>query len=146
MKKTVATLLGLCFTVLTYAQANTPEKLIALGKAYKDFMFNSEPAKDVLKDLKKNMPAPLKAVTDFTIHTITTNNKLLTSQFLSRPDDQVLKQVFIVSAIFDNINKEDQVDNKRLIDSLTLKDIPVYELVDNYYGMLFTAVGNKNQP
>ena len=36
--------------------------------------------------------------------------------------------------------------NNKLIDSLSNKDIPNNELVDNYYGMLFTAVGNKNQP
>jgi hypothetical protein len=38
------------------------------------------------------------------------------------------------------------VENNKLIDSLTTKQIPVYELLDNYYAMLFTAVGNKNQP
>ena len=29
---------------------------------------------------------------------------------------------------------------------MTTSKIATYELVDNYYGMLFTSVGNKNQP
>lgn len=83
---------------------------------------------------------------EFIAQTITTKNKLLTQPFLSRPDDKVLKQIYIIRAINFNIREENQVDNNKLIDSLSMKDIPTYELIDNYYDMLFTAVGNKNQP
>jgi len=109
-------------------------------------MFRNEPTKEVFKDVKANVPTDLQTATDFIIQTITTKNKLLTHRFLSRPDDQTLKQIFIIRAINLNLREENQVDNNKLIDSLTSENIPTYELVDNYYGMLFTAVGNKNQP
>ena len=146
MKKTAFTFLGLCLTLLTFGQTNNNEKLIELGKNYKDFMFRNEPTKEVFKDMKAAVPENLKTATDFILQTITTKNKLLTQRFLSRPDDQTLRQIFIIRAINLNLRKENQIDNNKLIDSLTTGSIPSYELVDNYYGMLFTAVGNKNQP
>ncbi len=146
MKKIILTFLGLCLTVLTFGQTNSNAKLIELGKAYKDFMFRNEPSKDVFKDIKAEVPENLKTATDFIIQTITTKNKLLTQQFLSRPDEQTLKQIYLIRAVNFNFREENQIDNNKLIDSLTTKNIPTYELIDNYYGMLFTAVGNKNQP
>lgn len=146
MKKTSLSLLALCLTVLTYGQASENQKMIELGKAYKDFMFRNEPSKDVLKALKTDVPENLSAATEFIVQSITTKNKLLTQAFLSRPEDKVLKQIYIIRAINHNLREEDHVDNNALMDSLSNKDIPVYELLDNYYGMLFTAVGNKNQP
>jgi len=145
MKKIILTLLGLYLTVFTFGQTNAT-KLIEIGKIYKDFMFRNEPTKQVFKDIKANVPKNLKIGIDFIIQTITTKNQLLTQKFLSRPDDQTLKQIFIINAINLNLNEENQVDNNKLIDSLMNTNIPIYELVDNYYGMLFTAVGNKNQP
>lgn len=146
MKKTALTFLGLCLTVLTFGQTNNNMKLVELGKTYKDFMFRNEPNKELFKDIKADVPDNLKTSTDFIVQTITTKNKLLTQQFLSRPDDQTLKQIFIIRAINLNLREENQIDNNKLIDSLTSANIPTYELVENYYGMLFTAVGNKNQP
>ena len=146
MSKTTLTFLGLCLTVLTFGQTNNNEKLIELGKTYKDFMFRNEPTKEVFKEIKVNVPENLKTATNFIVQTITTKNELLTRKFLSRPDDQTLKQIFIIRQIDLNLREENQIDNNKLIDSLVVKNIPIYELVDNYYGMLFTAVGNKNQP
>ena len=146
MIKSVLTFLALFFTILTFGQTNNNDKLIELGKTYKDFMFRNEPTKQVFKDIKGNSTENLQTATDFIVQTITTKNKLLTQQFLSRPDDQTLKQIFIIRAINLNLREENQVDNNKLIDSLNTASIPTYELVDNYYGMLFTAVGNKNQP
>ena len=146
MTKTTLAFLALFLTILTFGQTNNNDKLIELGKTYKDFMFRNEPTKQVFKDIKENNTENLKTATDFIAQTITTKNKLLTQQFLSRPDDQILKQIFIIRAINLNLREENQVDNNKLIDSLTNVSIPIYELVDNYYGMLFTAVGNKNQP
>lgn len=146
MKKTTLTLLATCLTLLTFGQVTENQKLIELGKAYKDFMFRNEPTKDILKDLTADVPTNLRTTTYFIIQTITTKNKLLTKTYLSRLDDQVLKQIYIIRAINLNLRNENQIDNNKLIDSLSNTDIPKYELVDNYYGMLFTAVGNKNQP
>ncbi|KIC92892.1 hypothetical protein [Flavihumibacter solisilvae] len=146
MKKTVLALLGSCITALTFGQAEINQKLIELGKTYKDFMFRNTATKEVLKDAKANVPESLVYSTDFIVQTITTKNKLLSQQYLTRPDDQTLRQIFIIRAINHNLREENQIDNNKLIDSLNAAEIPAYELVDNYYGMLFTAVGNKNQP
>lgn len=120
--------------------------MIELGKTYRDFMFRNDPPKDVLKAIIADIPENMKVSTDFIVKSITTKNKLLTQPYLSRPDEQTLKQIFIIEAIFQNLREENQVDNNKLIDSLTIAKIATYELVDNYYGMLFTSVGNKNQP
>jgi hypothetical protein len=146
MKRIIFTFLATCFTLLTFGQATESQKMIELGKTYKDFMFRNEPTKDVLKEIKSDIPQNLQLATEFITQSITTKNKLLTQPFLSRPESIVLKQIFIIRAINLNLREENQVDNNKLIDSLSSKEIPTYELVDNYYGMLFTAVGNKNQP
>ena len=146
MKKFFLTFFATCFTLLTFSQATEIQKMIELGKAYKDFMFRNEPTKDVLKEIKSDVQQNLKLATEFVAHSITTKNKLLTQAFLSRPESSVLKQIFIIRAINLNLREENQIDNNKLIDSLSSKEIPIYELIDNYYGMLFTAVGNKNQP
>lgn len=104
---------------MTFGQTNHNEKLIEVGKIYKDYMFRNEPNKEVFKDIKANLPENLKTAADFIAQTITTTNKLLTSQFLSRPDDQTLKQIFIIRSINLNLQEENQVDNNKLIDSLT---------------------------
>ena len=146
MKKTTLTLLAIFMTFLAFGQVRDNQKMIELGKTYKNYMFHNDPPKDVLKDLKADVPENLKVATEFIVQTITTKNKLLTQPYLSRPDDKVLKQIYIIRAINLNMREENQVDNNKLIDSLLNKDIPTYELIDNYYGMVFTAIGNKNQP
>lgn len=145
MKRIALIITGICLFTATFGQTNNQE-LIKLGKAYKDFMFRNEPTKDFLKDFKSNVPENLKIENEFISQTIIQNNKLLTQKYLSRPTDQTLKQIYIIRAINLNLREENQIDNNKLIDSLTKKDIPTYELIDNYYGMLITAVGNKNQP
>lgn len=146
MKKTTLTLLVFFLTFMTFGQITESQKMIELAKVYKDFMFRNEPTKEILKEIKLDVPDNLKATTEFIIQTITTKNKLLTKLYLSRPDDKILKQIYIIRAININFRNENQVENNKLIDSLSKKNIPTYELVDNYYGMVFTSVGNKNQP
>jgi len=145
MDKLTLTLLGLCFTFLISGQTSN-QKLIELGKVYKDFMFRNDPTKEDLKEIRSNVQDNLKIANDFVVQTITKGNKLLTGGYLSRPQDETLKQVYIIRAINLNLREENQVDNNQLIDSLTAKEISGYELIDNYYEMLFIAVANKSQP
>ena len=146
MKKTTLTLLVISLYFWTFGQVTENQKMIELAKAYKDFMFHNEPTKEVLKDIKSDVPANLSTATDFIVQTISTKNQLLTKTYISRPDDKVLKQIFIIRAINLNLREENQIENDKLIDSLSNKNISTYELLDNYFGMFFTAVGNKNQP
>jgi hypothetical protein len=142
MKKALAILF--LITTTFYGQNN--EKLIELGKAYKNYMFMSAPSKEVLRRLNDKMPADLTKTNNFILQTLTNNNDLLKTEFLKLPEPGTLKQIYIVRAINYNIRTEDQIDNNKLIDSLQKQEISRNELIDAYYDLLFNAVGNKNQP
>lgn len=70
MKKLTIALLTLCTCLTTYAQTDNQE-LIRLGKAYKNFMFRNDPAKEDLKELKSGMPDHMKTAGEFIIQTLT---------------------------------------------------------------------------
>ena len=139
-------MLGICLTAFAFGQTNENEKLIELGKAYKNYIFRNEPSIEFVKGLQLNTSENLKLTTNFIAQTITTDNDLLKQQFLTLPDYQTLKNIYIVRSINYNIRQERQIDNNKLIDSLKIADIPKYELVDCYYSILFGSVGNKIQP
>jgi hypothetical protein len=132
MKNVISTILALLLTFLALGQVTEKQKMIELGKSYKNFMFRNEPTKQFLKELKSDVPENLKEATEFIIQTISNKNKLLTQPFLSRPDDRVLLQIYIIKEINLNLREENQIDNNKLIDSLSNKAIQTYELVDNY--------------
>jgi hypothetical protein len=144
MNKTVLTLLAISFTFFSFAQTN--EKLTGLARAYKNFMFRNEPPKEFVKELKADVPENLKAATDFIVQTIITGNDLLEEKYLTLPDNSTLTFIYIIELVNYSIRKEDPRDNDKLIDSLKRAEIPRNELVNTYYSMLFTSVGNKNQP
>jgi len=140
------TLLAICITFYGFGQTNETQKLIDLGKAYKNFMFRNEPPKEFVKELQSNVPENLKSTTNFIVQTITTDNDLLKEQYLTLPDNPTLKFIYITESLNYNIRKEDPLDNNKIIDSLKMADIPKNELVNTYYAMLFSSVGNKNNP
>lgn len=146
MNKIKLTLLGICLSTFIFGQTAENNKLIELGKAYKDFIFRNEPPKHFVKELEANIPENLKIVTDFIGQTITTDNDLLKKKYLTLPDNQSLKYIYIVRSVNHNIREENQIDNNKLIDSLKTAVIPKNELVNGYYSMLFTSVGNKIKP
>lgn len=146
MNKNILTLLSILLTVFSFGQTTENDKLIELGKAYKNFMFRNEPPKDFVKDLQTNPTDSLKLATNFIAQTITTDNDLLDQQYLALPDNQTLKFIYIICSINYNIRQENQIDNNKLIDSLKAANIPKNELVDSYYSMLFASVGNKINP
>ena len=62
-------------------------------------MFRNDPTKEDLKEVKSNIPGDLKTAGEFIVQTLTRGNKLLSEAYLSRPDDQTLKQLYIIRAI-----------------------------------------------
>lgn len=138
--------LTLLQAINVFGQTSYKKDLIQLGKDYKDYMFRNKPDAKFLKKFNKNFSNDLKEEVRFIKETISSNNKLLEDTYLTVPKNQVLKNIYVIRAINLNLREEDRVDNNKLIDSLNKADIPKYELIDNYYNMLFTAVGNKNQP
>jgi hypothetical protein len=51
MKKTTVLIILVFITFSSIGQVTENQKMIELGKAYYDFMFQNEPTKDVLKEL-----------------------------------------------------------------------------------------------
>jgi len=146
MTKLTITILCICLTVCSFGQTSENDKLIELGRAYKNFMFRNDPPKGFIKDLQANVPSSLKKTTDFIVQTISTDNKLMKKEYLMVPDNQTLKYIYIVYAINENLREENQKDNYKIIDSLSKADIPKNELIEYYYSISFCGVGNKNKP
>ena len=146
MKKILIFLIAIQFGVNVFGQSAENSELIKLGKAYKDYMFRNTPEKKYLKKFTKEYPSSLQQEANFIKQTISSENKLLDNEFLSIPDQAVLKNIYIIREVNLILREESEITPNELVDSLKQEDIPRYELIDNYYGMLFTGVGNKNQP
>jgi len=138
--------IALCLPILVNGQSSEMQSIIELGKTYKNFMFVNEPTSGTLKEIKSDVPPELKDAEAFLIQTITTNNKLLKKNYLTLPDEKTLTSIYLIEAVSANLHEDEPMDNKRLLDSLMVHPASHYEMVDNYYDMLFTGVGNKIQP
>lgn len=146
MLRTILFLLALLCTPFIHAQQSETAGLVELGKAYHNFMFQAEPSKATLDDVRAAVPASLKGVTAFIIQTITTNNALLSKAFLTLPDSQTLRAIYIAERVNQNLHDDEPKDSRAVADSVSKLHFPRPILVENYYEMLFTAVGNKNKP
>ena len=120
--------------------------LVELAKIYRNFMFRNSPTATTFEQLTEIKSSELANSVKFIKETITTNNKLTSTEFLKLPDVKTLKYVYIIRRINWNIREETPRDNNELISELLEKEIPRYELIDSYYDMLFSGVGNKNRP
>jgi len=146
MKKILITCMLCCLSLSFYAQVQQQSQILSLAKDYHNYMFRNQPTKDVLKEIRSIVDADMAPVADFVAQTITPKNSILHAKYLKRPDDATLKSLYIIRKVSQNLGEKEPVDNKQLIDSLTNANVPIYELVDNYYEMIFTSDGNKNQP
>ena len=142
----------LFWIVLIYApvscigQTLNNEHIIELGQHYRNFMFRNSPPKSTLKKLGKDYSKNMRGALDFIKESTKSNNKLLTSKFLTLPDSTTLRIIFIVDALHQNPHKKKSMEPLHIVDSLKTCKIPYHELVDQYYSTLFTSAGNKNKP
>ncbi len=146
MNKIFMLFIAILFTLNGFAQSSENSELIKLGRTYKDYMFRNSPEKKYLKKFTKKYPKSLEQEAKFIKETISANNRLLEKEFLTIPSQSVLKNIYITRAINLLLREETEITPNELIDSLQQIEITRYELIDNYYSMLFTGVGNKNQP
>jgi len=146
MKYTLFWILLLCFSANSNCQTINTEHVIELGKYYSSFMFRNDPPKSTTKDLGKEYATDMASALDFIKEASKSKNKLLSNKYLTLPDNQTLKIIYLVDALHQNPHKENVLDPQDLVDYLKTTDIPIHELVDEYYSTLFTAVGNKNKP
>lgn len=145
MKSITILLAALCAATFSFATPSENQKLIELGKLYRDFMFRNEAKKTDLKTATADIPEGMKPAAEFIEETIKSSNKILSKKYLTRPDDNTLKQIYIINAVCMTSKTETAIDKNHLVDSLSGKNIPVHEMVDNYYDMLLTSEINKNQ-
>lgn len=146
MNKVLILLFMISFGINGFGQSIENAELIKLGKAYKDYMFRNNPEKKYLKKFINEFPSSLQQEAEFIQQTISSNNKLLEKEFLTIPEQAILKNIYVIRKVNLILREETETTPNDLVDSLKRVEIPRYELVDNYYDMLFTGVGNKNQP
>lgn len=146
MKKTIfiAILLFTFFEGVYSQQIN--DKLISLARIYNTYRTVENPAKDLVKDIRKDSPAQLQKTAEFIIQSITPKNHLLDIQYLTVPDESTLKYIYIINSVSKNLEDENPRDNNDLVNELIYSQISRYLEIDAYYGILFSAIGNKSKP
>lgn len=137
---------GLLILSFQLVLCQTNDGLIELGKAYRQFMFRNNPPSEFLQKLDKFENSEFSFPAKFIKETITPNNSILTEPFLKRPSDKDLKYIYIIEQINYNIRKETPQDNNELINDFIKKEVSSQELLSDYYSMLISSFGNKNQP
>ncbi|MFN8255678.1 MAG: hypothetical protein U0W24_08325 [Bacteroidales bacterium] len=125
---------------------NTVENLIELGKIYRNFSFRTAPPDNINEQLETLKTPELIKTADFIGQIIKTNNSLTDKKYLTRPDTATLKFIYAIVQVNHNLRVEKPTDNKEVVEESLKKKVPFYELVDNYYSLLITGIGNKNQP
>jgi len=130
-----------------YGQDDSYKKeLVEITKIYRNFHFRSEPPESVFQQLNSYSSKDLASSRDFIAELIKSNNQIATKKYLAKPDTVTLKSLYIIRGVNWNMHDADGKDNFAVIDSLMNEKTNYYELLSCYYGMLFTAVGNKNRP
>ena len=147
MKKTIILILIISFSQNILGQHSDYEKgLVKLAKIYKNFHFRSDPPTNTYEEINSISSKELLKAKRFISEIVTSNNKLTTTEFLKKADTLTLKNLYIIRGINWNLHEAEAEDNFVIIDSLKNEKTNYYELVSCYYGMLFSAVGNKNKP
>lgn len=147
MKRTILLTLMLGFVFIARSQNEYQQGLVDIAKIYKNNMFGPDASKGLIKDLKSfSDNEELSEVSALVIECITSDNKVLKPAFLSLPDDNVLKSLYIIRELDNNMRKEGGPDHLSLVDSLMQQSINRELLINSYYAMIFTAAGNKNKP
>ena len=147
MNKIIILFLTLIFSQNIFSQNNEYDKgLVELAKTYKNFHFGSDPPNTVYEEINSISSEKLLKAKKFISEVVTSNNKLLTSDFLTKPDTITLKSLYIIRGINWNMHEAEAEDNIIVVDSLKNEKTDYRELVSCYYGMLFSAIGNKNKP
>ena len=147
MKKTIIYFLIISLSQSILSQNKEYEKgLVALAKVYKNFHFRGDPPNNVYDEINSISSKELLKSLKFISEVVTSNNKLLTKEFLNKPDTLTLKSLYIIRGINWNMHEAESKDNFVILDSLKNEKTNYYELVSCYYGMVFSAIGNKNKP
>ena len=148
MRKLILTLTLTLFGSTAFCQTETlnSEHLLELGKHYSSFMFRNDPPKQTSKSLGKEYNENLSGALNFVKEVTASDNKILSQKFLTLPDSNTLRVIYIIDAIHQNAHVTNSKKPKTIVDSLKNAEIPYHFLVDQFYSSIFTSVGNKNKP
>lgn len=122
------------------------KELVDLAKIYRNFHFRNDPPQDVFNQLKSIKSPNLFLTKEFITELIKPNNDIATKKYLSKPDSVTLKSLYVIRGINWNLHEANHKDNFVIIDSLLDENTNYYEMLSCYYGMIYSAVGNKNKP
>ncbi len=145
LKRSVLALILFASSTSTNA-SDLNSDLVALANIYRTFMFSNSPSETTLEQLDNIESQELNTTKTFIKECIKLDNRLTSEEFLKLPDETTLKFIYTVRKINFNLREEEPEDNNVLISELNERSISRYELVDSYYSILFTAIGNKNKP
>jgi hypothetical protein len=147
MNKIALTLLMSFIFVMNAHSQNSKivENLIELGKIYRNFMFRTNPPTNIGEQLSALKIPELAKTVDFIEQTITPNNHLTDKRYLTRPDTSTLLYIYAIVQVNYNIREDKPKDNSELVEKTLKAKIAFYELVDQYYSLLVTGIGNKNK-
>lgn len=146
MKKKITILLLLVFSIQSAFSNDLDKELIELGKIYRNFVFRNNPTSLTFKKLAEINSTELFTTKIFIKECISPNNKLTSEKFLKIPDEQTLLNLYLIMKVNANVREKEPKDNTELLNEWRVKNIQRYELVENYYSMVFSGIGNKNQP
>jgi hypothetical protein len=146
MNKKITLLLLLIFSIQTTFASELDNGLIELGKIYRNYVFQNNPNELTFKKIDGINSSVLEITKRFIRECISPKNKLTSEKFLKMPDEQTLLNLYLIMKVNANVREKEPKDNNELLTEWRNKNVSRYELVENYYSMVFTGIGNKNQP
>ena len=146
MNKRLTLLLLLIFSMQSTFASELDDGLIELGKIYRNFVFRNNPNELTFKKIDEINSSGLGATKLFIKECISPKNKLTSEEFLKLPDEQTLLNLYLIMKVNANVREKEPKNNAELLTEWRSKNVPRYELVENYYSMVFSGIGNKNQP
>lgn len=146
MNKKLTILLLLAFSIQSTFANDLDNGMIELGKIYRNFVFRNNPTDLTFKKLADIDSPELLTTKNFIKECISPNNELTSEKFLKIPDEQTLLNLYLIMKVNANVREKEPKDNTELLKEWREKNVQRYELVENYYSMVFSGIGNKNQP
>lgn len=136
----------LVFSIQSTFANDLDNGIIELGKIYRNFVFRNNPTDFTFKKLAELNSSELLTTKNFVKECISPNNELTSEKFLKLPDGQTLLNLYLIMKVNANVREKEPKDNTELLKEWREKNVQRYELVENYYSMVFSGIGNKNQP
>lgn len=135
----------LLISQIATAQENFKEEITFLAKTYHEYHF-SNPSEEVFIELKSIKSTQLNITKVFIEELIQPKNEIASTKYLTKPDSTTLRNLYIIRALNYNMYEDEPQNSNHLLDSLLNNINNYHELISCYYGMLFTAISNKNRP